>query len=288
LIGGLILGALVLCSASILASRSLRSVSESLDGVARTELIQYELQDIERLLSDMETAARDYALTHVDSSLRPYEAARPQLPLELDRLDDLVAVTGIDRNGVDALAALARDRQQRAAQIIDNARRGDAAAVRFLLQRGEGHSNMDAARAVTSSMQTEERRQLTLRRASVARSRGLFVAVLWVSGAVAGVLLLLLLRVAVPERAARRFGSVMSPFAAEPAAIDPATLTAMEPLPPELAPLAALHNHTLSIARDGIEKTLAQCGAPIVGADGAVVGAILLFRDEPPSRAAVE
>jgi signal transduction histidine kinase/CheY-like chemotaxis protein len=38
-------------------------------------------------------------------------------------------------------------------------------------------------------------------------------------------------------------------------------------------------NHTVLVARDGTERPIENCGAPIRGADGAVAGVVLCFRD---------
>ncbi|MGV3723378.1 MAG: PAS domain-containing protein [Actinomycetota bacterium] len=43
--------------------------------------------------------------------------------------------------------------------------------------------------------------------------------------------------------------------------------------------VVGLANHTLLIARDGTERPIDDSAAPILGANGAVIGAILVFRD---------
>jgi PAS domain S-box-containing protein len=45
-----------------------------------------------------------------------------------------------------------------------------------------------------------------------------------------------------------------------------------------------LANHTLLIARDGIERSIADSGAPIRGLDGAIIGVVLVFRDQTVAR----
>jgi hypothetical protein len=73
-----------------------------------------------------------------------------------------------------------------------------------------GSSRWIATLAVIASMQTEERRQLALGRGVVERSREVYVVALWVSGAVA-----LLLLVAVAYEPTR------SPTRIEPGAVEP-------------------------------------------------------------------
>ncbi len=50
--------------------------------------------------------------------------------------------------------------------------------------------------------------------------------------------------------------------------------------------IVALANHTLLIARDGTERPIADSGAPIHDGAGAVIGVVLVFRDQTAERAA--
>ncbi len=48
--------------------------------------------------------------------------------------------------------------------------------------------------------------------------------------------------------------------------------------------IVGLANHTLLIARDGIERPIADSAAPIRHADGRILGAVLVFRDQTEER----
>ena len=48
----------------------------------------------------------------------------------------------------------------------------------------------------------------------------------------------------------------------------------------------ALANDTLLIARDGTVRPIADCGAPIFGEQGAIIGVVLVFHDQTAERAA--
>ena len=50
--------------------------------------------------------------------------------------------------------------------------------------------------------------------------------------------------------------------------------------------VVGLANHTLLIARDGTERPIADSGAPIRDENGAVIGVVLVFRDQTEERAA--
>ena len=50
--------------------------------------------------------------------------------------------------------------------------------------------------------------------------------------------------------------------------------------------VASLANHTLLIAKDGIERPIADSGAPIRNEQGAITGAVLVFRDQSEERRA--
>lgn len=51
--------------------------------------------------------------------------------------------------------------------------------------------------------------------------------------------------------------------------------------------IVGLANHTLLISRDGTERPIADSGAPIRIADGAITGVVLVFRDQTAERAAL-
>ena len=50
--------------------------------------------------------------------------------------------------------------------------------------------------------------------------------------------------------------------------------------------VVGLANHTALIARDGSERPIADSGAPIREAEGAITGVVLVFRDQTEERAA--
>lgn len=66
----------------------------------------------------------------------------------------------------------------------------------------------------------------------------------------------------------------------------PATIPVEETL--AKGAIHGLANHTLLIARDSVERPIADSCAPIKDRDGRVVGAVLVFRDVGPERAAEE
>jgi PAS domain S-box-containing protein len=55
-----------------------------------------------------------------------------------------------------------------------------------------------------------------------------------------------------------------------------------------LGETVGLANHTLLIARDGVERPIADSGAPIRGDDGRIIGVVLVFRDVSEERRAEE
>ena len=50
--------------------------------------------------------------------------------------------------------------------------------------------------------------------------------------------------------------------------------------------IVGLANHTVLIARDGVDRPIADSGAPIRNADGVIIGAVLVFRDQTEQRQA--
>jgi len=185
----LALMALSLTLVCVLAARSLRAVDDSLQAVARTEYAQAQLVDVDEALSDLVALAGVYAITPDESLYAQYRRLGPRIDATLDRLDALVPAPGLTRFGVDALAALARDREQFAAGVIQAARAGDPRAAQRLLAQARPKSNVSAVRATVGALQTEGRRALSLDRAAIGRARLVFLISLWASGAVAVVLL---------------------------------------------------------------------------------------------------
>jgi hypothetical protein len=130
--------------------------------------------------------------------LHTVELLQRRTDAALDRLDALVPSPGLSRYGIDALAALARDREQFAAQIMASVERGDPGQARLLLQGGQEKTRTEAVRTTIASLQTEARRVLSLETRATARSRSVFLAALWLSGSVAVLLLLLAARTVLP------------------------------------------------------------------------------------------
>lgn len=204
--------ALLLAAVCGLASRSLGAIDDVLRTVDRTAFAQAELIDIDQSLSDILDVARSYARTQDPVLLAAYERLGPRIDAALDRLDALVPSPGLTRYGVDALAALARERQQLASDIVSDARSGDLAAARLLGQQGDGHGAMEAVRSTIASLQTEARRVLSLDLKSMARARTVFLVALWVSGALAVLLLALVARTLVRLPGPRRRAPPPSDF----------------------------------------------------------------------------
>lgn len=50
--------------------------------------------------------------------------------------------------------------------------------------------------------------------------------------------------------------------------------------------IVGLANHTVLIRRDGTELPIADSGAPIFGTDGAIIGTVLIFRDQTAEQTA--
>lgn len=184
------LGLAVACG---VASHSLGTVDDTVQAVARTEYAQAQLIEIDQSLTDLANAARAYERTRDPADSTAVLRLRRGIDGAIDRLDALVTTPGLMRNGLDALAALARDREERANEIVTDVRDGDLKAARFLLEQGEGRgSQTDAVRATLASLQIEARRVLSLDRQAIARTRNVFLVALWVSGTF-GLLLLALL-----------------------------------------------------------------------------------------------
>jgi PAS domain S-box-containing protein len=175
---------------AVLASILLAQVYRLLvvnERVERSDQIIASAHELERLLVNMETGLRGYALTNADSFLQPYERSRNQIDSALKHLDGLVTDTELQHDRARSIALhyqtwLTDSEAVRAARV-----RGDEKAIDW------EHSKqlMDSLRAeITAVIHTET--AVRNDRSRAARQTTLTTVVLAVVFAVAAAILLTL------------------------------------------------------------------------------------------------
>ena len=202
----LITSILLLGAVSLLAAHSLATLRAGSAWVVQTERVRFEIGHVLQLLTDVETGMRGYALSGNKQFLDPYHAALPLLPDALSNLKQLVADNPAQRASEAELESRAQACVTYAEGVIGQIESGDVAAGRTIISSGEGKRRTDAARSVAAQMQAEEMRLLELRRRSSDEALHETQLALWVTGALAAILLLVIAYSAVRYGARMRRG----------------------------------------------------------------------------------
>jgi signal transduction histidine kinase/CHASE3 domain sensor protein len=158
----------VVCLNAWLAFRSVQVLDESQYWVAHTWQVINTLERIIGSMKDVESGDRGYLLTADPAYLEPYTNASRQIPREFHELLALTSDNPQRQAQIAAMRALIDRRLSVLQSGIDRFRAGNTDRAGLLIQSGTGKAEMDQLRAMTKSMQNEERNLLVQR---IARSR---------------------------------------------------------------------------------------------------------------------
>lgn len=147
--------------------------------VTHTQDVLLELARFESLLKDAETGQRGFLYTGDASYLEPYNAAVAQGYPHVNKLAELVADNPKQRERVEKLRALKKEKLDELAQTIALAQAGKREQARALVMSARGKQNMDEIRALVDEMVREERVLETSRLESVHRSTTTLVATMY-------------------------------------------------------------------------------------------------------------
>lgn len=151
---------------SVLASRSLATISAQSQWLAHTERIRVELGRIFELLLDVQNAAHGYALSRNQEAEEAYRAAAPAIPVELESLEQLVADDAVQRSLTTELQTKAREYLALADRVVAEASRGNLPGARALMAAAATQQAMDSVRSLLTQLRTEDLRALESRRAT--------------------------------------------------------------------------------------------------------------------------
>ncbi|MGH9587972.1 MAG: sensor histidine kinase [Acidobacteriaceae bacterium] len=158
----------VVCLNAWLAFRSVQVLDESQYWVAHTWQVINTLERIISSMKDVESGDRGYLLTGNPAYLDPYTTASRDIPREFHQLLTLTADNPTRQAEIAKMRALIDSRLAVLQSGIDKFRAGQTDRAGLLNQSGTGKAEMDQLRAMTTSMQNEERTLLVQR---VAKSR---------------------------------------------------------------------------------------------------------------------
>lgn len=159
---------LVVCLNAWLAFRSVQILDESQYWVAHTWRVINTLERIISSMKDVESGDRGYLLTGNPAYLEPYTNASRDIPKEFHEIVALTADNPRRQSQIAEMRALIDSRLAVLQSGIDKFRAGQTDRAGLLNQSGTGKVEMDRLRAMTSSMQDEERGLLVQR---IAKSR---------------------------------------------------------------------------------------------------------------------
>jgi PAS domain S-box-containing protein len=205
----LLISLLILTAASLVALRSLNTLKASNAWVLHTEQVRIAISHVVQLLTDVETGERGYALTADEQFLDPYDAALPQLPIALENLHQLIADNPAQLAREAKLELLVQACLDYSRQAIQELKNTPAAPARKLALISEGKRSMDAARQGAALMQNEELHLLDQRYKTNDKSLHDAQLALWMTDALAIVLLLIIAYSAVHYGARIRRGERM-------------------------------------------------------------------------------
>ncbi|MFZ0663880.1 MAG: CHASE3 domain-containing protein [Acidobacteriaceae bacterium] len=158
----------VVCLNAWLAFHSVQVLDDSQYWVAHTWQVINTLERVISSMKDVESGDRGYLLTGDLAYLEPYTIASREIPREFHELLTLTSDNPRRQTEIAAMHALVDSRLSVLQSSINRFRAGDTDRAGLLIESGTGKAEMDRLRAMTISMQNEERKLLAQR---VARSR---------------------------------------------------------------------------------------------------------------------
>jgi PAS domain S-box-containing protein len=168
--------------------------AHSFEEVSHTTQVLLEQQKLLAGLADVETSTRGFAITGDSAFLAPYEVARTQVPRTIATLRTLTTDHPLQQIRLDTLESVIGDQLRFNSQIVDQRATQGAEMAALMIRSGQSKLVMDHARALTSSMEVEERRILALRGARQHEDQIIAYLVIGIGGGLAFLLSLLINR----------------------------------------------------------------------------------------------
>jgi signal transduction histidine kinase len=163
----LIVAIIVVAVNAWFAFRSLKSIQESQAWVDHTWQVIDQVERIMGSAKDAETGFRGYLLSGEANYLDPYQTATRELPPELDRFQALTSDNPSQQKRIAQMRSVLDQRMSLLAHGIQVRRSGNRDMVQTLGMSGAGQVEMDRLRQIANEIETDERRLLAIRTATV-------------------------------------------------------------------------------------------------------------------------
>jgi PAS domain S-box-containing protein len=187
---GVVLAILSLVAVVAISSRSGKQLQEATRAVTHTHEVLEKLGDIAARLSEVESAARSFAISGKQSHLSPFYTAAEAVPPQVDELKLLLRD---DPSGLRAVTAIEPVIARHLKVMKDMVELGDKNLFRGHGQRNltdEGNNLMEQIRAAFSTMDKEQRARLDQEQTAVAAKAERVTMISWAGSVLAGVLVL--------------------------------------------------------------------------------------------------
>ena len=181
--------------------RSQQAQSDSADAMARTLVVQEQIQTLGSAMKDAETGQRGYLLTGVDSYLVPFNTAQVTIPAAAERLRASFQNYRPQLARLETAEQLFKAKLAEMEETIVARRNGDNAAAVSTVKGDRGRILMERIRTLLGEMEREERDRAAERRALWDGAVQQTVGVMW--GGSALLLLLTMVAAVLSSRAYR-------------------------------------------------------------------------------------
>ncbi|RZI58432.1 MAG: response regulator [Rubrivivax sp.] len=176
---GFLLAVITILITAWFSWRSQQAQSESADAMARTLIVQEQIQTLGSAMKDAETGQRGYLITGVDTYLVPFNTAQVTIPAAAERLRASFQNYRPQLARLETAEQLFKAKLTEMEESIVMRRRGDSAEAVKTVQGDRGRILMERIRTLLGEMEREERDRAAERRAVWDAAVQQTVGVMW-------------------------------------------------------------------------------------------------------------
>ncbi|WP_193531701.1 response regulator [Roseateles aquatilis] len=176
---GFILAVITIVITAWFSWRSQQSQSETADAMARTLVVQEQIQTLGSAMKDAETGQRGYLITGLDTYLVPFNTAQVTLPAAAERLRAAWQDSRPQLARLETVEQLFKAKLAEMEETIQMRRTGDGVGAVTLVRGDRGRILMERIRTLLGEMEREERDRAAARRQGWDAAVQQTVGVIW-------------------------------------------------------------------------------------------------------------
>jgi CheY-like chemotaxis protein/CHASE3 domain sensor protein len=162
-VAGFLVAVLAVAIIAVLSYTSLQSTTASSQSLTKSVEVLAQLQTVLSTLKDAETGQRGYLLTGRDSYLAPYVSAQAAIGPQIASLHKLSDDNPVQRERLQTLQSLARDKMAELAETVSLRQAGQADKAMEIVRTDRGKDYMDRIRSLVDDMEASEREVIAAR-----------------------------------------------------------------------------------------------------------------------------